>query len=250
MKIGLLFGITCAIVLHVGVVLFGGLVFVGHKKDYGTLQQVELLGENDTVAEKDKPKEKPKEEDKEQEPTLKEDENEALETENEKAPDAAEMVRSLELSAAASAPALEAASLGAIEAALSGQAVGGGDFGEAVTFTSGGRIGGMGKAGQVTENIEREFDLTEIDQKPRPILQGAPVYPALMRGVKTEGVVNVLFIVDPTGKAVNPRVEKSTHPAFEKPALDAVKQWKFEPAVRAGQRVPCKMRVPIRFQPR
>lgn len=245
MKIGLLFGITCALALHAGVILFGGLV-VGHKKDYGTLQQVELL--SDDAAEKDTPKDKAKQESKEQEQTEKKD---AMETEAEQAPDAAEMVRNLELSAAASAPALEAASLGAIEAALGGQTLGGGgDFAEVVTFSSGGRIGGMAKAGGSTENVEREFDLTEIDQKPRPIIQGAPIYPATMRGAKTEGVVTVLFVVDATGKVSNPRIDKSSHPAFEKPALDAVRQWKFEPAVRAGQRVPCKMRVPIRFQPR
>jgi TonB family protein len=250
MKIGLLFGIGCALVLHVSVVLFGGLVFVHHQQDYGTLQQVDLLSEDEAAAakEKDKPKEKPKEQAKEPEPTVKE--KDALEAENEKAPDAAEIVRSLELSAAASAPALDAASLGAIEAALGGQAVGSGDFGEVVTFSSGGRIGGMAKSGPLTENLEREFDLTEIDQRPRSILQGAPVYPAALRGSKTEGVVTVLVIVDAAGKVVNPRVEKSSHAAFEKPALDAVRQWKFEPAVRGGQRVPCKMRVPIRFQPR
>jgi TonB family protein len=240
MRTGLLLGITCAIVLHVGVILFGGWAFASHKKDYGTLQKVELLSEN-TV---EKSKEKPKEEEQATE------KKEAMETENEQAPDATEVIRNLELSAAASAPALDAASLGAIEAALGGQAVGGGDFAEVVTFSSGGRIGGMAKTGGAADNLERAFDLTEIDQKPRVILQGAPVYPASMRGSKAEGVVSVRFVVDATGKVVNPRVDKSTNPAFEKPALDAVKQWKFEPAVRAGQRVSCKMRVPIRFQPR
>jgi protein TonB len=46
---------------------------------------------------------------------------------------------------------------------------------------------------------------------------------------------------------VNPKVEKSTHPAFERPALEAVRQWKFDPAVRGGEKVPSKVRVPIRF---
>jgi periplasmic protein TonB len=241
MKIGLFFGITCAIVLHVGVILFGGLAFVGHRKDYGTLQEVELLSESDAVAEKDKPKQ----ESKESEAT--EQEKDLVETEQ--APDAAELVRNLELSAA-SAPALEAANLGAIEAALAGQAGGSGDFGDVVTFASGGVIGGKGAVGALTDNAQREFDLTEIDQKPRPIIQEAPVYPASMRGEKGGGVVTVLFVVDALGAVGNVRVEKSSHQAFERPALDAVRRWKFEPAVRGGQRVPCKMRVPIRFQPR
>ena len=33
----------------------------------------------------------------------------------------------------------------------------------------------------------------------------------------------------------------------ERPALEAVRQWKFEPAVRGGEKVASKMRIPIRF---
>lgn len=236
MKFNLSFGIVCAIVLHAGFILFGGLLFISHKKDYGTLQQVELLSEDDVAAEKEKPKE--------HEP----EETEEMETETEQAPDASEIIRNLELSAAANAPELEAASLSAIEAALSGQAGGGGDFTDALSFSSGGRIGGMGKGGALDESLENAFSLAEIDQKPRAIFQAAPVYPAGKRAL--EVVVSVVFVVDQTGKVTNPRVEKSTDPAFEKPAVDAVKQWKFEPAIKAGKRVSCKMRVPIRFQPR
>ena len=99
------------------------------------------------------------------------------------------------------------------------------------------------------EKLESAFSLAEIDQKPRPVFQAAPVYPSEMRGKKVEGVVSVLFIVDAAGKVTNPRVEKSSHTAFDKPAMEAVKKWKFEPAIKGGQRVACKMRVPIRFQP-
>ncbi len=230
----LYFGIACAIALHAGFILFGGLLFTGHKNDHATLQQVDLLSEKDITTEKEKPREeitKPEE----------------MDTEAEAPPDGAEVIRNLELSAAANAPELEAASLSAIEAALSGQA-GGGDFAEALSFSSGGRIGGVGKAGALEEGFEKAFSLAEIDQKPRAIFQAAPVYPAGKRNL--EVVVIVVFVVDQNGRVTYPRVEKSTEPAFEKPAVDAVKQWKFEPAVKAGQRVSCKMRVPIRFQPR
>lgn len=233
MKFNLSFGIACAVVIHAGFILFGGLMFISHKKDHGTLQQVELLNE-DIAAEKEKPVET--------EPEKTE------EMETEQVPDASEIVRNLELSAAVNAPELEAASLSAIEAALSGQAGGGGDFTEALSFSSGGRIGGVGKGGALDDSLEKAFSLAEIDQKPRAIFQAAPVYPAGKRA--PEVVVSVVFVVDRTGKVTNPRVGKSTDPAFEKPAVDAVKQWKFEPAIKAGQRVSCKMRVPIRFQPR
>ena len=79
-------------------------------------------------------------------------------------------------------------------------------------------------------------------------LAGSPVN-ATYAAVPLPGVVSVIFVVDASGKVVNPRIEKSSNAAFEKPALDAVKQWKFEPAVKGGQRVACTMRQPIRFQP-
>lgn len=232
-KINLYVGIACAILLHAGVILFGGALFKNRSKTHGTLQQVELLRDDDVAGEKEKPKEL---------------ELETEEKEAEDVPDAGEIVRNLEISAAANAPELEAASLSSIEAALSGQA-GGGDFADALSLSSGGRIGGTGKAGALGDGIDSAFNLAEIDQKPRPIFQTAPVFPHEMCGKKLEGVVSILFVVDSDGKVTNPRIEKSTHPAFEKPALDAIKQWKFEPAIKAGRRVSCKMRASIRFQP-
>jgi len=235
MKFAWILGILCAVLLHAGVLAFGGLIVGGAKPDHGTLQQVELLSP-------DEPKKD------EQKPEVKQEEKE-LATETEKAPDATEILRSLEQPLANEAPALDAASLGAIEQALNGGGGGGGDFADSLSFASGGRIGGLGKAGALDSETEGAFSMAEIDQKPRAVFQAAPLYPSELRGKKLVGSVTLLFVVDASGKVVNPRVEKSSDPAFEWPALEAVKQWKFEPAVKGGQRVGCKMRVPIRFQP-
>ncbi|MFN3533249.1 MAG: energy transducer TonB [Candidatus Brocadia sp.] len=238
MKFNLFFGIACALAFHAVIILFGGVMFIGHRENPGALQQVELLSHEDVEDKKEKP---------EDQKTVTEETRE-METESEQVPDASEIIRNIELSAATSAPELEAASLSAIEAALSGQASGSGDFAEALSFSSGGRIGGLGKGGEMGGILESAFSLCEIDQKPRAVFQAVPVFPSEMRGKKLEGVVTVLFVVDANGKVAQPRIEKSSHPAFEKPALAAVKQWKFEPAIKGGKRVPCKMRVPIRFQ--
>ncbi|MFN0008217.1 MAG: energy transducer TonB [Planctomycetota bacterium] len=237
MKLGLSLGVAFAVFLHVGFLLFGGLLLPDKETDPGTLQQVELISAEDAREEEKKPEETAAEK------------SEEMDSDAEQPPDAAEMMRNLDLSEAAQAPALEALSLSAIEAALNGQGGGGGDFAQSVDFASGGSIGGTGKAGVLGESMDSAFSLTEIDQQPRAIFQASASYPAALRGKKIEGVVSILFVVDPDGKVVRPQVEKSTHAAFEKPALDAVKQWKFEPAVKGGQRVHCKMRVPIRFQP-
>lgn len=231
-------GIILAIVLHLAVLLFGGAIFGAHKPKPKAPQQVDLVSDEGVTEEKkDKKKEdKPPEE---APPEV----TEAKEA----APDAEQAVRALAAAAPNDAPALEAASLSAIEQALGGGG-GGGEFGDALSFASGGRIGGTGKAGSAEQKIDDAFSLAEIDQKPRPVFQASPNYPADLRGSKTEGVVTVLFIVDPTGKVMSPKVERSSHPSFEKPALEAVRQWKFEPGLRGGERVACRLRVPIRFQ--
>ena len=236
MKSGWLLGFVCAVVAHALVLLFGGVFFLGDEQAAPTFQEVELLDAADV-----------EQEEKEAEATSAEES--ALQTEPEAPPDSAELLRELAIPANVDAPALEAMSLGAIEAALDGQGGGAGEFADAFSFTSGGRIGGTGKAGVLEEKLDEAFGMAEIDQKPRAVFQSAPLYPSELRGKKVEGVVTLIFVVDASGKVSQPRVEKSTHPAFEKPAIDAVKQWKFEPAVKAGQRVGCRMRLPIRFQP-
>lgn len=236
MKIGWILGIASAVLLHVFVLLFGGVFFLDGEEVGKSSTPVELLDEMEETKPKDKPIDEPKD-------------PEELEADAEKPPDAAEIMKSLEMAPINDAPALEAASLSAIEAALNGQG-GSGDFAEAVSFASGGRIGGTGQAGRLGETADNAFSMAEIDQKPRAVFQSAPMYPAELRDKKVEGSVIVIFVVDASGKVLDPRVEKSDHPAFDKPALDAVRQWKFEPAVKGGKRVPCKMRLPMRFQPR
>jgi protein TonB len=236
MKLTWILGIASAVLLHVFVLLFGD----SSSRAPRSRKPRSRPSTCSTTSTTTSPRTSPLEDEKK---------DEDLEADAEKPPDAAELVKSLEPAPVNDAPALDAASLSAIEAALNGQ-TGGGEFGEALSFASGGRIGGTGKPGAVGESVETAFSMAEIDQKPRPIFQGAPMYPAELRGKKIEGSVSVIFVVDATGKVTDPRVEKSDHPAFDKPALAAVRQWKFEPAVKGGKRVPCKMRQPIRFQPR
>lgn len=233
--LGVLLGFLCALLLHAGFLAFGGLLIPKAEESHARLQEVELVS-----VEEDAP-EKPKEDEEPAEAT------ERIEAEVEEAPDAGEIIRSLELAAAAT-PKLEAASLSAIEDALRGSSGGSMGFGDAMSFTSGGQIGGTGTPGGISEKMEDAFSLADIDQKPRAVFQVAPMFPSEMRGKKVQGQVTLIFVVDAAGKVTELRVEKSSHPAFERPALDAVKQWKFEPAVKGGQQVACKMRLPMRFQ--
>ncbi len=90
------------------------------------------------------------------------------------------------------------------------------------------------------------FSLADLDQKPRVVYQAPPVVDAAMKK-KAPATVHVLFVVDQSGRVVNPLVQKSTDQLFDRAALAAVKQWKFEPGKRKGQPVRFRMRVPITF---
>lgn len=234
MKLGWSLGIAAAVLVHAALLLFGGYFFLPDAKHgAGAVQPVELLSDLDEKKDEEKP----------EEPQAPE---EPIAADEEPPPDAEEILKSLEVPATDSTPALEAASLSAIEAALSGQ--GGGDFAQGLTFGSGGQIGGTGKFGDSLEKaVDDAFSLAELEQKPSVVFQKQPDYPVEMRNKKVEGVVSIRFIVDAAGKVDRPTVESSSHAAFESPALAAIKKWKFEPGLRAGQRVPSKMRVTIRF---
>ena len=239
MSKGVVLGLVGAVIVHILILLFGGIFFMHDEDGVDRTREVELLSE--TEAERKKEEEKKPEDERPAE---------EIEEESEPLPDASEVVRSLEPSPVNDAPALAEASLAAIEQALNGQGSGGSDFGAMMNFNSGGVIGGKGTGGLGEEKIDEAFSLAEIDQGPRKVYHVDPSYPGELRGKKVEGAASVIFIVDSAGKVTSPRIEKSAHPAFAKPAIDAVKQWKFEPGLKGGQRVACRMRVSIRFQPR
>ena len=229
-----------ALVVHAGVLLFGGLLFPSHDEQASSKKDVEILTEEVSKDEDAQDKPEP-----EQEEHVDEDE----------APPDPDTIAPVEMAQPSDdAPALDAASLSAIEAALNGASGGANEFGGGgpASLASGGRIGGTGKPGGASgdETLDGAFSMSEIDQRPRAVFQVAGAYPADLRAQKLEGVVVLIFVVDETGRVMNARVEKSTHQSFEAPALEALKQWKFEPAVKGGNRVACRMRVPIRFQPR
>jgi len=105
------------------------------------------------------------------------------------------------------------------------------------------KLGGM--AG-VDKDVDALFSVSDLDQTPRAIYQTGPSMNAKLRR-KAPGTVYVVFIVNEKGRVEQPKALKSTDPAFERAAIAAVKQWKFEPGKRQGQAVRFRMRVPITF---
>ncbi len=89
----------------------------------------------------------------------------------------------------------------------------------------------------------------DYDERPLPIKTPPPVYPASMAREGVQGTVAVKVVVDEAGSVVECSVSKSSHVAFEQPAVDAVKNWKFKPAARGGAKVRAEVLIPIRFNP-
>jgi len=77
-----------------------------------------------------------------------------------------------------------------------------------------------------------------------------PAYPAAAKKQGISGNVVLLVDVDAQGKPTHVAIERSS-PAgvFDAAALDAVRQWRFEPALRQGQPVAGRVRVPLDFGP-
>ncbi len=60
-------------------------------------------------------------------------------------------------------------------------------------------------------------------------------------------MVSISVKIDESGNVVATAVSKSSHPGFDQAALDAVAQWKFKPAKKAGRAVAVSVVLPVRF---
>jgi protein TonB len=120
-----------------------------------------------------------------------------------------------------------------------------------VATGGGGALMGFGEIRSLTSATEIQedvFDVTELEKRPEAVSQVSPAYPAELRKARIEGVVTLIFVLDETGRVEEPRVETSSRPEFEKPALDAIRKWRFSPGMKEGQPVRTYIRLPMRFR--
>ena len=86
-----------------------------------------------------------------------------------------------------------------------------------------------------------------FDEAPTPLRTQAPVYPTALRRDGVSGIVSISVNIDEKGEVASSTVSKSSNPAFDQAALDAVAHWKFKPAQKSGQPVAVTVVLPIRF---
>jgi protein TonB len=84
--------------------------------------------------------------------------------------------------------------------------------------------------------------------KPAQLLKSVPPqYPPMARSQRISGDVQVDALIDATGSVTAVKVI-SGPPVLHRAALDAVKQWKYSPALLNGEPTSMHVRVTVEFR--
>jgi TonB family protein len=107
--------------------------------------------------------------------------------------------------------------------------------------------GGGLQAGAEDPESFNTVDLAAVDVLPEAAERTAPRYPYEMRRSGYRGRVDLRFVVDEEGRPRAIEVVYCDHPAFERPAVEAVLNWRFTPARREGKAVAVRVIQRIEF---
>lgn len=110
----------------------------------------------------------------------------------------------------------------------------------------------MGDVGGFTLSFDigdAVFEVFELDSHPSPVSQILPIYPMGAKHKGIEGKVELMFIVRTDGSVDNVEV-LSSYPGdiFTRAAVRAVRQWRFRPGIRGGQKVNTRVFLPLKFE--
>jgi TonB family protein len=83
---------------------------------------------------------------------------------------------------------------------------------------------------------------------PKLLFNVDPEYSQEARAAKFQGTVILWLIVDPDGKARNIRVERSIGMGLDEKAIEAVRQWRFKPAMKGNEPVAVQVNVEVKFR--
>ena len=139
---------------------------------------------------------------------------------------------------------IDPATLGGVQGGVTGGVEGG---------VEGGVVGGVvgDVVGGVLNQEQKEFEKGAVRavgdiKPPRRIKAVDPVYPEIARQAQVEGVVIVEARADEKGNVEDARILRSI-PLLDQAAVEAVKQWKYEPAIINGKPQKVIVTVTVRF---
>ncbi|MFQ6082544.1 MAG: energy transducer TonB [Candidatus Aminicenantia bacterium] len=111
----------------------------------------------------------------------------------------------------------------------------------------GGVIGGKVKKEQDSE-LKEPIRIGGKIKPPRLVRKVRPIYPEKCKKDGIEGIVILEATTDKEGNIVNVKVLKPAHPDLNKAAIEAVKQWKYEPTIINGKPVSIVFTVTVSFK--
>lgn len=106
------------------------------------------------------------------------------------------------------------------------------------------------KSGKDIKPEERQETVYEPggDVKPPKLVHYVePAFSPSSKEAYVEGTVKISTVVTRDGVATNLRVTSGLNAEEDRTAIDAVKQWKFEPGTKAGQPVNVRVNVEVTF---
>jgi TonB family protein len=86
-----------------------------------------------------------------------------------------------------------------------------------------------------------------IIKRPVPLFQPAPDYPRELKGSGYSGVARMSFIVEPDGSTGTIEVVSADNRYFAEQARNALKRWRFEPALSNDGPIAIRVRITIPF---
>jgi TonB family protein len=99
--------------------------------------------------------------------------------------------------------------------------------------------------GSQKENEEQVHELGPGITPPKVVHQVSPEHPA--EGFRITGTVLIGLVVSSRGEPKGVRVIKSLDRIVDQNAVEAVRQWRFEPAKKSGEPVAVRLSIEIRF---
>lgn len=97
------------------------------------------------------------------------------------------------------------------------------------------------------EEEPQPLRITGDIQPPSKIVHVNPVYPPIARAARIQGTVRLQAIIDIDGNVSNLRIIESVT-LLDQAAIEAVRQWRYEPTRHGGRAVPVIMTVEVTFQ--
>jgi TonB family protein len=150
-------------------------------------------------------------------------------------------------------PAMNALNFGDPKAVLpSGPASNGTGSGGGIGAGSGGGVGvgagpgvGQGRGGGIGGGV---FRVGNGVSAPRALDAPDPEYSEEARKAKYQGTVILWMVVDPNGSPREVRVTRRLGMGLDEKAIEAVRKWKFEPAMKDGKPVAVQISVEVNFR--